>query len=59
MFNKNEEYHTDDLSSIFSMIVTVSEFESSIGSKVKLSLYRDKLNSRAIDGSVTTNKSPS
>ena len=41
------------------MIVTVSEFESSIGSKVKLSLYRDRLNSRATDGSVITNKSPS
>jgi hypothetical protein len=41
------------------MIVSVSVFESVIGSKIKLFLYRDKLNANAIDGSSTTNNSPS
>ncbi len=45
-------YLTDGNSSTVSVSVSV------IGSNVKLSLYRDRLNARGIDGSSTTNSSP-
>lgn len=54
---KEEESFTNGNSSIVSIIVTV--FESVTGSKVKLSLYREKFKARAMDGSSTTNNSPS
>jgi hypothetical protein len=59
VMNRDEYSLTVGKSSTVWIIVTVLSSVSDIGSKLKLSLYRERLNVRAIDGSSTTNNSPS
>lgn len=49
---------TDGGSSMLSTTVTEPAFSFSMDSKMKLSLYRDRVNARAMVGSLTTDNSP-